>query len=364
VRTLDIAKRIELITKPPIEEVITMEELKTLLETKSNPVAYDGFEPSGYAHIASGLMRALKIGDLLEAGIKFKILIADWHAWINEKMGGDMEKIRQVGKYIVKVWESLGVDTHKVEIVWASDLVQDSDYWKKVVLVMKNTTIKRMKRCLTIMGRKEGELQSSAQFLYPAMQVSDIFHLNVDICQLGIDQRKANILAREIGEKLNWYKPVCVHHHMLMGLKGPTKMGGFDEDAVLDQQISSKMSKSKPETCIYVHDSPQDIKRKIRKAYCPEKQTELNPIFDILRNIVFRGDQREFTVHRAPKYGGPITYWCLEEVEKDYIEGKLHPLDLKDALSDELAKMLEPCRRFFERHPEYLESFSEEEITR
>ncbi|KKR30325.1 MAG: hypothetical protein UT63_C0102G0004, partial [Candidatus Gottesmanbacteria bacterium GW2011_GWC2_39_8] len=35
-------------------EQITEEELKQLLETKTNPIAYDGFEPSGELHIAQG----------------------------------------------------------------------------------------------------------------------------------------------------------------------------------------------------------------------------------------------------------------------------------------------------------------------
>lgn len=352
---MNVKDRIELITRPPVEEVITISELTTLLEEKRNPVAYDGFEPSGLAHIASGLMRALKIADLLQAGVKFKLLIADWHAWINEKMGGDLNLIQDVGKYIIKVWESLGVDTSKADVIWASDLVKDREYWKKVVLVMKHTTLKRMTRALTIMGRTEGELQSSAQFLYPAMQVSDIFQLDVDICQLGIDQRKANMLAREIAERLGWRKPVCVHHHMLMGLKGPTKMGGFDEEVNLDLQIASKMSKSQPETCIYVHDSPEVILNKLLGAYCPERQTELNPVLDIAKNIIFRGQNITFRIERPLKFGGDIEVYNYNELEKLYSEGKIHPLDLKKVTAKYLSNMLKPCRDYFDKHPEYLE---------
>lgn len=361
---MDLKRKIELITRPPVEEVITEKELAELLESNPHPIAYDGFEPSGLAHIASGLMRALKIGDLLEAGVKFKLLIADWHAWINEKMGGDLQLIQEVGRYIVKVWESLGVDTSKVQVIWASDLVNDSAYWEKVVLVMKNTTVKRMSRALTIMGRAEGELKTSAQFLYPAMQVVDIFQMNVDICQLGIDQRKANMLAREIAERIGWHKPVCVHHHMLIGLKGPTKMGGFDEEKDLDLEISSKMSKSLPETCIYVHDPPKTVLTKILGAYCPEKQTKLNPILDIAKNIIFRNQEINFTIERPAKFGGELVVHSYRELESMYAEGKIHPLDLKNATAKYLSKMLEPCRKFFTEHPEYLEKIRENMVSR
>jgi len=51
---------------------------------------------------------------------------------INNKMGGDLEKIRKVGKYLLEVWKAAGVDLSKVEVVWASDLAADPDYWKLV----------------------------------------------------------------------------------------------------------------------------------------------------------------------------------------------------------------------------------------
>ncbi|MFX1486256.1 MAG: tyrosine--tRNA ligase [Promethearchaeota archaeon] len=360
---MDLEKRIELITRIPIEEIITAKELRELLETNECPVAYDGFEPSGYANIATGLMRAQKIGDLVEAGVKFKILLADWHAWINEKMGGDLEKIRAVGRYIIKVWESLGLDTSKIEIIWASDLVKDTEYWKKVILVLKDTTVKRMTRCLTVMGRLNGELKSAAQYIYPAMQVADIFHMKIDICQLGIDQRKANILAREVGKK-RWYKPVSLHHHLIMGLQGPTKMGGYDENNSIDQQIASKMSKSIPETSIFVHDSPSSINRKMKMAFCPEKQVEDNPILEILKYVIFRGSEKEFTIRRSSKHGGDLAVWTFEELEKLYKKGGLHPLDLKNAVGKELTIMLEPCRKYFDKHAEYLEVFKESKVTR
>lgn len=53
-----------------------------------------------------------------------------------------------------------------------------------------------MKRCSQALGRTEGDDQPSAQLLYPAIQCADIFFIGADICQLGMDQRKINVLAR------------------------------------------------------------------------------------------------------------------------------------------------------------------------
>ncbi len=337
-----------LITAPPAEEIITVDELKTLLETNAHPKAYDGFEPSGIPHIGTGLMRALYGKDLMDAGIDFIVLLADWHAYLNNKMGGDMEKIHQAGAFFAKVWELLGF---KPRIVWASELVEDSEYWATLMKISKEVTVARIKRAAPIMGRKETEMQNASFLLYPLMQATDIKMLDVDICQLGMDQRRVNVLYREIAEKFKWKKPVLVHHHLLMGLQARGRMDYTREDV----QMEFKMSKSKPETAIYVTDSPEDIRRKLRKAYCPAKELENNPVIDIVRHIILRREGDELTIERPEKFGGTVTYTSFEHLAGDFREGKLHPLDLKNAVAEWLVAALEPVRKYVEKHPEILE---------
>lgn len=342
---MDIEERLELI-KGVGEEIITPEELRTLLETKEHPVAYDGFEPSGLSHIAFGIFRALLLESLLKAEIKFKLYLADWFAWINRKLGGDLEKIRTCGEYFIEVWKASGVDFDNVEIVWASDLVNSSEYWKNVIQIAKLTTVSRAERALTIMGRKKGELKEVAQYFYPMMQVADVFMLGADICQLGLDQRRANMLAREVGPRLGYWKPIVVSHHMLMGLQGAREPEGFDEDRRIDISISSKMSKSKPESSIFVHDSREAVFKKILSAYCPERIAENNPILDWTKHIIFK-KFKSFRVERPQKYGGPIEFYSYKELESAYVKGQLHPLDLKNAVADLIDEMIEPIRRHF-----------------
>lgn len=363
---MDLEARMELITRPPTEEVITPEELRALLEVEEHPVAYDGFEPSGLAHLPLGLLRPIKLQDMLEAGCRFKLLLADWHAMINNKMGGDLEKIRKVGEYLLEVWKAAGVDLSRVEVVWASDHASDPRYWELVIRVAKSVTLRRMLRALPIMGRVAGELEEAAQIIYPAMQVSDIFYMEVDICQLGLDQRRANILARELAPKLGFKKPVAVHHHMLMGLQGPSELKGFEDDPRLNLQIASKMSKSLPETSIFVHDDEETIREKIMKAYCPPRTAEGNPILEYAKYIIFRKLER-LHIERPSKYGGPVDYYSYEELEKDYLEGKLHPADLKAGVADALNQLIKPIREHFERDPHARRLFEfvrSQEITR
>ncbi|MEM1546369.1 MAG: tyrosine--tRNA ligase [Candidatus Methanomethylicia archaeon] len=363
---MDIDERMELIKREPTEEIITEEELRHLLSSKSNVRAYDGFEPSGLLHLGSGLLRAIKLQDFIDAGIHFILYIADWFAYLNNKFGGDMDIIRKAGEYYIEGWRACGVDMSRVEVKWSSNLAKMPEYWETFLKISRNVTINRVVRSVTVMGRRESEVKHFSFLVYPIMQTTDIFMLKADICQLGIDQRKVNILAREIGPKIGFWKPIVVSHHLLIGLQGPAKMGGYDESAQIDLQISSKMSKSKPETCIYIHDDEEDIKDKIRKAYCPPKQVESNPILEICRYIIFR-KMDSLIIKREAKYGGLLEFKSYNELEQAYRSGVVHPLDLKIAVAEALNEIIEPIRAYFknnEKAYELYEIIRKSEVTR
>ncbi len=359
--SMDINKKLEIFRQVG-EEIISEEDLKQLLETKKNPVAYDGFEPSGKIHIAQAVLRAININKVTSTGTKFKMLVADWHAWANKKMGGDLEKIQTVGKYFIEVWKACGMDLDNVEFVWVSDMVKDEAYWRKVMQVAINSTLNRIIRCGQIMGRKEAEVQQASQILYPCMQCADIFHLGIDICQLGMDQRKVNMLARETGPALGYWKPVIVSHHMLMGLTAPPATGLTGAE----RGIELKMSKSKPETAIFMTDIEEDIKRKISKAYCPEKQVAENPIMEYCKYIIFERFPT-IKIERPEKFGGNLEITGYDELVKIYSEGRLHPMDLKTAVAKYVNELVEPVRKHFEKNAKakkLLEQVQSYQVTR
>ena len=346
---LPIEERITLL-KEVGEEIIELDELKEMLEwkVKNNKeiVAYDGFEPSGNIHIAQGLLRAINVNKLIKAGIKFKFLIADWHAAANQKFGGNLEVIKKVGDFFKEVWKACDMDLDNVEFIYASDLVKDPKYWELVLEISIKSTLNRIIRCTQIMGRNETDLLYASQILYPLMQAADIFYLNVDICQLGLDQRKVNVLAREIAKRLKKPKPISIHHHMLMGLGKPPDSNLTGTDRV----ISLKMSKSNPDTAIFMLDSLADIKRKIKKAYCPPKIIEENPVLEYCKYIIFEKIEN-FSIERPEKYGGNVEYSSYEELKNDYCEGKLNPPDLKPAVIKYLDQLIKPVRDRFDKDP-------------
>ncbi|MBU2559519.1 tyrosine--tRNA ligase [archaeon] len=342
------------------QEIIKESELKQLLREKKHPVAYDGFEPSGLAHLPVGVYRPLLIKDLLAAGVKVKLILADSFAWINNKFDGDLERIRTAGEYFVEVWKAAGVDMKKVEVIWHKEFFDDPEYWKKVIIIARNHSLKRTRRSLAIAGRSDDDSQSAALNFYPSMQCADIFHIGADICQLGLDQRKVNMLAREIAEKRDIVKqlgyegkgvngkPVIVSHRMLMGLDGPAGAKGFDEDSAIDRAISSKMSKSIPDTSIFVHDSAEDIKRKINSAFCPMNTAKDNPVLEYTKEIIFRSSG-ELEIKRPEKFGGDFTFSSYRELEASYAGGDLHPQDLKGAVAREIDRLVSPIRVHFEK---------------
>ncbi len=358
---MDIQSRIDLIRQVG-EEVLTEEDLRELLQTKERPIAYDGFEPSGHLHIAQGIMRAINVNKMIKAGCQFKMWVADWFAWANNKMGGDLDKIQTVGKYQLEVWKACGMDLDNVKFMWVSDCVSDPEYWKIVMNIARNTTVKRILRCSQIMGRTEAEAQQGSQVLYPMMQCSDIFYLKADICQLGMDQRKVNVLAREIGPKIGFWKPVVVSHHMLMGLGQPAT----NEADPVERAIAMKMSKSKPDTAIFMTDTEEDIKRKLKKAYCPEGEVQDNPIMEYCKYIIFE-KFKELKIERPAKFGGDLSFASYSELEKSFAAKELHPMDLKVAVASKIDELVKPVRDHFEKNKdarELLDKVKSFQVTR
>ena len=254
----------------------------------------------------------------------------DWHAMVNDKLGGDLERIRQSGELLKKAYE-IEMGDLKPEFIWASDLIDKSSYMEGIIRTAKQTTLSRLKRALPIMGRDESDAESDfSKYLYPVMQVNDIFELDLDVALGGMDQRHAHMLARDIAEKMNRKKVVSMHSPLLGSLKGTGRMDTF-----------KKMSKSDPDSAILMTDSEEDIRRKIRNSFCPMGTSEGNPIMDIMKIIIFPS-MKEVTIHRPEKKGGDIIFNNYSSLEVMYNAGSIHPMDLKESVSDNLSVMMKP----------------------
>jgi tyrosyl-tRNA synthetase len=251
---------------------------------------------------------------------------------------------------LIEVWKAAGMDLSNVVFKWASEEITNNadKYWPTMLDVARRFNITRIKKCCQIMGRLEGSL-TAAQILYPLMQCTDVFFLKADICQLGVDQRKVNMLAREYSEAAKIKnKPIILSHHMLYGLKAGQE----------------KMSKSDPDSAVFMEDAAADVERKIMNAYCPSKEEVQetkaegkeddagkesmhlveenikNPCLDYIQNIIFSPPGAAFTA-------GGTTYSDFATVRSKFLTGEISEEELKRGLVSSLNTLLEPVRNHF-----------------
>ncbi len=317
---------------------------------------YVGYEPSGKAHVG-WLVQALCLRRILESGGNVLIYLADWHAWVNDKFNGDMDKIKSTGAYMEKVFKILlnnpneGDGSGELRFLYASDLMDSGDYWASVLKCSKNMSLKKVRKTFTIMGRDEDSADGDlSKFFYPAMQAADIFQLHIDIALGGMDQRKAHMYMRKVGDKYKWKKATCIHTPIISSLKASgARMESFDH----------KMSKSNPNGAILLHDSPEKLRKKMRKAYLDPSDRN-SPIYELVEHIILP-EFGKITVTPKPEFGKPSTYPNLNSLIDAVSNDTIHPIDAKYAVADAISELLIPINEYFTENPELLqkvESFS------
>lgn len=370
-----------LIKEQPTEEILTEERLSEYITSKTKLKHYIGFEISGMVHLGTGIVSLNKVAQLQKAGVETTLFLADYHSWINKKLGGDMETIRRIGDNYFKEalrisLQCVGGDTDKVKFIKGHELYEKLglEYFENVLKVSSSMTLSRAKRSITIMGRKENENVNFAQLIYAPMQAADIYSMGVNIAHGGMDQRKAHIVAMEASSLFS-YKPIALHHHLLMGIQITEQQRNVivqakqqgNREMLDDAIIDIKMSKSNPNSAIFIHDTEEEIRKKINSAYCPAKELDINPIIDILKYVVWphvRGKtELELTNQKTKE---TLHYSDIEGMLSDYSSGRIYPADMKGFVSEHLIKMLEPARRYFidGQGRKYLEEIKAVTVTR
>jgi tyrosyl-tRNA synthetase len=320
---MDLNSKMESIKRGTLE-VVTEEELIDKIK-KDKPIAYIGYEPSGSVHLGHAIT-VKKMIDLQNAGFKVKILLADFHAYLNGK--GSLEEIEEISNYNKKCFRALGL-SEDTEFILGSSYQTLEDYTYKIYELALSTTLTRAKRSMAQITRDSKD-HKVAEVIYPLMQVLDMIFLDVDVALGGMEQRKIHMLARESLPRMGYEAPVCLHTPLLHGTDG-----------------SDKMSSSK-DNYIAIDDEPDVIRKKLQKSFCPQGQVEGNPIIEIAEHFIFTED-KTLLIERPDKFGGnlELSYQDLLEI---YAKNELHPLDLKNSVIKRLIEILAPVR-------EYLKSY-------
>lgn len=339
-----------------VEESVGIEHLVDCLAEKTSMArdgilrCYVGFEPSGKAHIGWKVL-SLQLKRMLEADANVLIFLADWHAWVNDKFGGNMEDIQQTAVYMEETFRALldhpeeGDGPGQLRFYWASQLMDSGDYWARVLRCSKGATLPMVRKTFTIMGRDESSSDHDlSKFYYPAMQAADIFELDIDVAIGGMDQRKAHMFMRDMASKWNWKKATCLHTPILSSLKASgVRMDSFDH----------KMSKSDPNGALLLHDTLEQVQKKMKKAYL-DPEDEHSPVYELAEHVVFP-EFGQIQVIPNPKFGEPSTWNDLESFKTAVMDGTLHPFDAKMGVALGIAEGLSSIAQHFEANPEAYE---------
>ena len=339
-----------------VEESVGIEHLVDSLAEKTSMAGdgvlrcYVGFEPSGKAHIGWKVL-SLQLKRMLEADANVLIFLADWHAWVNDKFEGNMEDIQQTAVYMEETFRALldypeeGDGPGQLRFYWASQLMDSGDYWARVLRCSKGATLPMVRKTFTIMGRDEASSDHDlSKFYYPAMQAADIFELDIDVAIGGMDQRKAHMFMRDMASKWNWKKATCLHTPILSSLKASgIRMDSFDH----------KMSKSDPNGALLLHDTLEQVQKKMKKAYL-DPEDEHSPVYELAEHVVFP-EFGHVQVTPNPKFGEPSTWNDLESFKSAVMDGTLHPFDAKMGVAAGVAAGLSSIAQHFEANPEAYE---------
>jgi tyrosyl-tRNA synthetase len=306
------------------EEIVGEEELKKLLKGKKKPSVYLGWSITGKTHVGY-YIPILKLADFLKAGFKVKLLLADLHGALDNTPWDVLEKRYQYySKTIPLMFKSIGVDIKNFEIVKGSDFELKKDYFIDLLKMSSFTSMHDAKRAGSEVV-KFGDNPKLSGLIYPMMQALDEEYLGVDVQYGGVDQRKILMFARESLPKLGYKSRVEVMTPMIPGLVG------------------KKMSASIRASKIDLLDDEKSVLEKVKNAEMVAGNPN-NGVMSFLRYVIMaiKGDKKEkFVVERDKKYGGDLEYSSYEEVEKDFVAKKIHPLDLKNSVAKEISKLLE-----------------------
>ncbi len=186
---MDTKKKLELIKRNTFE-IIGGDKIKDFMK---KGVVYCGYEVSGEIHLGH-LVTILKLLDLQKAGIKVKVLLADWHTWLNQK--GSWDFVNKQLKQWEKGFKSIGL---KAEIVKGTSFQRKEDYVEDLLKMALNISVKRGIRAMQQVAR-DAEHAKISQMIYPLMQIEDVKKLKVNFVVSGSDQRKIYMLGLDVVE--------------------------------------------------------------------------------------------------------------------------------------------------------------------
>ncbi|XP_072393407.1 tyrosine--tRNA ligase, cytoplasmic [Diabrotica undecimpunctata] len=328
---LTIDEKFHLISRN-LQEILGEDRIKAVLKERDLKL-YWGTATTGKPHIAYFVPMS-KIADFLRAGVEVTILFADLHAYLdNMKAPWELLELRvQYYEHCIKAMlKSIGVPLDKLKFVKGTDYELSKEYTLDVYKMTSVVTEHDAKKAgAEVVKQVENPLLSG--LLYPSLQALDEEYLKVDAQFGGIDQRKIFTFAEKYLPQLGYKKRAHLMNPMVPGLTG-TKMSSSEEDSKID-----------------LLDSPANVKKKLKKAFCEPGNIENNGLLSFAKHVIFpllKPDEK-FVISRKQEYGGDLNFSVYEDLEQSFAKEDVHPGDLKGAVEMYINRLLDPIRKIFE----------------
>merc|ERR1719291_1497721 len=302
-----------------LQEILGEDRIDEIIKTRDLKI-YWGTATTGKPHIAYFVAMS-KIADFLSAGCEVTILFADLHAYLdNMKAPWELLKLRtEYYEASVKAMlTSIGVSLEKLHFVKGTDYQLSKEYSLDVYRL--SSVVKQVSHPLL------------SGLLYPGLQALDEQYLGVDAQFGGVDQRKIFTYSELILPRLGYTKRAHLMNPMVPGLTG------------------SKMSSSEADSKIDLLDSPADIKKKLKKAFCEPGNITDNGVLSFCKFVIFpvalKGEK--FKIERPEAHGGNVEFDDFESLEAAFGKEEIHPGDLKSSVETYLNRLMDPVRKIFE----------------
>lgn len=315
-----------------LQETLGEEKLTQILKERDLTI-YWGTATTGRPHIAYFVPMS-KIADFLKAGCGVTILLADLHAYLdNMKAPWSLLELRV--KYyeaaIKAMLRSIDVPLDKLKFIKGTDYQLSKEYTLDVYKLTSVVTQHDAKKAgAEVVKQVEYPLLSG--LLYPGLQALDEEYLKVDAQFGGVDQRKIFTFSEKYLPQLGYEKRIHFMNPMVPGLAGG-KMSSSEEDSKID-----------------LIDSPADVKKKLKRAFCEPGNIQDNGLLSFVKHVLFSlfKDGEGFEICRKEEFGGNVTFLKYEDLESSFAKEEVHPGDLKASVERYINKLLDPIRKEFE----------------
>lgn len=261
-------------------------------------------------------------------------MFADLHAYL-DNMKAPWSLLEQRTNYYEAVIKamlvSLGVPLEKLKFVRGTSYQLSKEYTLDVYRLSSTVTQHDARKAgAEVVKQAEHPLLSG--LLYPGLQALDEEYLKVDAQFGGVDQRKIFALAEKCMPQLGYAKRIHLMNPMVPGLAGG-KMSSSEEDSKID-----------------LLDSPANVKKKIKRAFCEPGNITDNGLLSFVKHVLFSifKEGEAFEITRKPEFGGNLTFLKYEDLEKAFAAEEVHPGDLKQSVEIYINRLLDPIRKSFD----------------